>query len=74
MEVQILVATVAKWGNSLAVRIFEVILPSELKVRGVILVDQIKCLDWKARTVQFVEVAPKSLIIEVQAKIEPLLL
>ena len=53
---------------------FEVLLPSGLKVQGVILADQIKCLDWKARGVQFVEVAPDSVIEEVQAKIEPLLL
>jgi mRNA interferase MazF len=53
---------------------FEVILPPELQVEGVILVDQIKCLDWKARRVQFVETVPESVIEEVQAKIEPLLL
>ncbi|HBB30271.1 MAG TPA: endoribonuclease MazF [Cyanobacteria bacterium UBA8803] len=53
---------------------FEVLLPSGLKVQGVILADQIKCLDWKARNIKFVEVAPESTIEEVQAKIEPLLL
>jgi mRNA interferase MazF len=53
---------------------FEVILPDGLKIQGVILADQIKCLDWKARKVQFIEVAPEYLISEVQAKIEPLLL
>lgn len=53
---------------------FEVLLPSGLRIQGVILVDQIKCLDWKARNVQFVESAPASVIEEVQAKIEPLLL
>jgi mRNA interferase MazF len=53
---------------------FEVLLPSGLKIQGVILADQIKCLAWKARSIQFVEVAPESVIEEVQAKIEPLLL
>ena len=53
---------------------FEVLLPSGLNIQGVILADQIKCLDWKARGVQFVESVPKSLIEEVQAKIEVLLL
>jgi mRNA interferase MazF len=53
---------------------FEVLLPSGLMIQGVILTDQIKCLDWKARGVQFVESAPESVIEEVQAKIEPLLL
>jgi mRNA interferase MazF len=53
---------------------FEVLLPDGLKIKGVILSDQIKCLDWKARSIQFVDVAPESVIEEVQAKIEPLLL
>ncbi|MDJ0799438.1 MAG: endoribonuclease MazF [Calothrix sp. MO_167.B12] len=53
---------------------FEVILPSGLTIQGVILADQIKCLDWKARGVQFIEVAPEMVIEEVQSKIESLLL
>jgi mRNA interferase MazF len=52
---------------------FEVVLPSELKTQGVVLADQIKCLDWKDRSIEFVEIAPESLIEAVQAKIEPLL-
>jgi mRNA interferase MazF len=53
---------------------FEAPLPPELQTQGVILVDQIKCLAWKARNVQFVESAPESVVEEVQAKIEPLIL
>jgi mRNA interferase MazF len=53
---------------------FEVLLPPELQIQGVILADQIKCLDWKVRGVQFVESVPASVVEEVQAKIEPLLL
>lgn len=53
---------------------FEVLLPPELQTQGVILVDQIKCLDWKARSVEFVEAVPESVVEEVQAKIESLLL
>ncbi|WP_414549955.1 endoribonuclease MazF [Anabaena sp. CCY 0017] len=53
---------------------FEVILPSGLKTHGVILADQMKCLDWKARGVQFVESVPPEVTEEVQAKISPLLL
>lgn len=53
---------------------FEVILPTGLKVQGVILADQIKSLDWKARGVRFVESVSQDIIDEVQAKIEPLLL
>jgi mRNA interferase MazF len=41
---------------------FEVLLPPELQIQGVILADQIKCLDWKARGVQFVESVPESVI------------
>jgi mRNA interferase MazF len=52
---------------------FEVVLPEELKTQGVVLADQLKCLDWKDRSIEFVEVAPESLIEAVQAKIEPLL-
>jgi mRNA interferase MazF len=53
---------------------FEVLLPLELQIQGVILADQIKCLDWKVRNIQFVETVPESLIEEVQAKIELLIL
>ncbi len=53
---------------------FEVVLPAELQIQRVILVDQIKCLDWKACGVEFVEAVPKIIVEEVQAKIEPLLL
>lgn len=53
---------------------FEVLLPTELQIQGVILADQIKCLDWKARSVQFVESVPENVVEEVQAKIEPLIL
>jgi mRNA interferase MazF len=52
---------------------FEVDLPESLKTQGVILADQIKSLDWKARSVEFVESVPGSLIAEVQAKVEGLI-
>jgi mRNA interferase MazF len=48
-------------------------LPIGLKVQGVILADQIKCLDWKVRGVRFVESVSEDVIEEVQTKIEPLL-
>jgi mRNA interferase MazF len=53
---------------------FEVLLPSGLQVQGVVLVDQIRCLDWKACSVRLVESAPETIIAEVQAKLQPLLL
>lgn len=52
---------------------FEVILPLGLKTYGVILTDQIKCLDWNVRNIQFIESVPENVIEEVQRKIEPLL-
>lgn len=53
---------------------FEVALPLELRTQGVILSDQIKSLDWKARSVSYIETGSAALIIEVQAKIEKLIL
>jgi mRNA interferase MazF len=47
---------------------FEVLLPSGLITHGVILADQIKCLDWKARGVEFVEVIPDEATLAVSAK------
>lgn len=49
------------------------ILPPGLTLQGVILVDQIRCLDWQARGFQFVEVAPSKVLAEVQAKLETLI-
>lgn len=52
---------------------FEIMLPPELKTKGVILTDQIRCVDWKASDIKFVKSVPKDLIEEVQMRIEPLL-
>ncbi len=53
---------------------FEVILPVDLKIQGVILVDQIKCLDWKVRNIKFITEASTSLVEEVQSKLKTLVL
>lgn len=53
---------------------FEVPLTEGMKTSGVILSDQIKSLDWRARKILFVEKAEQDLIEEVQAKIEALIL
>lgn len=53
---------------------FEVLLLPELQTQGVILADQLKCLDWSVRNAQFIEAVPERLVEEVQAKIEPLFL
>ena len=52
---------------------FEVALPAELDVTGVILADQIKSLDWRARRVEFACRAPGSVIDEVLGKFNTLL-
>ena len=44
---------------------FEVALTGDLPVRGVILADQIKSLDWRARRAEFAARAPASVIEDV---------
>ncbi|WP_310486760.1 type II toxin-antitoxin system PemK/MazF family toxin [Chamaesiphon sp. VAR_69_metabat_338] len=51
---------------------FEVLLPEELQTHGVILVDQIRSLDWRVRQIKFVETVSPEVIAEVQAKIAPI--
>jgi len=53
---------------------FEVPLVKGMQTTGVVLADQIKTLDWKARKVKFVESVSQDLIEEVQAKLETLIL
>ncbi|WP_431818885.1 type II toxin-antitoxin system PemK/MazF family toxin [Bacillus pumilus] len=48
---------------------FEVALPDGLAIQGVILTDQIKSLDWKARKFQFKDTAPETIITECFDKI-----
>lgn len=47
---------------------FEVILPSNLTVTGVIIADQIKSLDWKVRNAEFIVKAPKNVLDETMNK------
>jgi len=51
---------------------FEVQIATKSGITGVVLADQIKSLDWKARQAEFVEEAPQNLIEEVTARILPL--
>lgn len=53
---------------------FEVPLVQGMKTQGVVLADQMKTLDWKARKVTFVEKVTQDLIEEVQARLETLIL
>jgi mRNA interferase MazF len=52
---------------------FEVVLPPALGVRGVILSDQLKNLDWRSRKAVFEETAPEAVMDEVTARIIALL-
>jgi mRNA interferase MazF len=51
---------------------FEVALPVGLAVSGVVLADQIRSLDWRARKARLVDRAPTSVVREVLAHLEPL--
>lgn len=53
---------------------FEVLIPKGLKVSGVILSDQAKSLDWKARSSKFCCRAPLEITEEVLAKLNTLLI
>jgi len=52
---------------------FEVVLPATGKVTGVVLADQIKSLDWRARRARFACKAPPKAVSEVLAKLSVLL-
>ena len=52
---------------------FEVLLPSDGEITGVVLSDQIRSLDWRARYVRYAGVAPAHVVEEVVAKLSALL-
>ena len=52
---------------------FEVALPEGLPISGVILVDQIKSLDWRAREMEKIEKLPDPTMQDVISKISALL-
>lgn len=51
---------------------FEVALPKELPVTGVVLSDQVKSLDWRSRNAQFACQAPTEVLTEVLQKLSTL--
>jgi mRNA interferase MazF len=51
---------------------FEVVLPSGLAVSGAVLSDQVKSLDWRARTATFICALPAATISEVLQKLNTL--
>jgi mRNA interferase MazF len=52
---------------------FEVKIPNNLEISGVILADQIKSLDWKTRKAEFICKLPKDALTETLNKINALL-
>lgn len=52
---------------------FEVKLPEELEIRGVVLADQIKSLDWRVRNASFICKVPEEMIEEVILKLEAII-
>ncbi|MCU0493719.1 MAG: endoribonuclease MazF [Chloroflexaceae bacterium] len=52
---------------------FEVTIPAELPVTGVILADQVKSLDWRVRQAEFICVLPEDVITDVLQKVNLLL-
>jgi mRNA interferase MazF len=52
---------------------FEVALPDDGKVTGVVLSDHVKSLDWSARRVEFAESAPVDVVTDVREKLRVLL-
>jgi mRNA interferase MazF len=53
---------------------FEVPVPEALNVRGVILADQVKSLDWRVRQAERAAVLPKAALEEVLQKLATLIL
>lgn len=52
---------------------FEVPLPKGLKVAGVVLADQVKSMDWRARRAEFCCKAPAATVLDVIGKAQSLL-
>jgi mRNA interferase MazF len=51
---------------------FEVALPDGLAVSGVVLSDHLKSADWKARHIEYAGPASAEVLLEVRAKLRPL--
>ena len=52
---------------------FEVALPDDLAIDGVVLADQVKSLDWRARNAETVAAVPASVVDEILGKLCALL-
>jgi mRNA interferase MazF len=52
---------------------FEVALPKDMDVTGVVLSDQVKSLDWQVRSADFIKRIPDEVVADVLAKLNTLL-
>jgi mRNA interferase MazF len=52
---------------------FEVEIPKDLKVKGVVLSDHIKSADWKTRNIEFICRVPEEIVEDVIEKLDTLL-
>lgn len=52
---------------------FEVQIPEDIKVSGVVLSDHVKNLDWKARNAEYIDYLPADSLEEVLGKLKALL-
>ncbi|ETX00878.1 MAG: hypothetical protein ETSY2_38295, partial [Candidatus Entotheonella gemina] len=52
---------------------FEVSIPSGLRVRGVVLTDQVKSLDWRSQRAELICELPSETVVEILAKLTLLL-
>ena len=52
---------------------FEVVLPDENEVSGVVLADHVKSVDWRERRAKFAASASSAVLTEVREKLRPLL-
>lgn len=52
---------------------FEVLLPENMQTEGVVLVHHLRSVDWNTKGIKFIEEAPRSVIEEICAKLEPLI-
>jgi mRNA interferase MazF len=52
---------------------FEIAIPRGLPYEGVVLSDQVKCLDWRARNAEFVDTMPPTVLATVKTRLKLLL-
>lgn len=52
---------------------FEVQIPQKHKIKGVILANHVKCIDWRRRGVKYFDTLPAQVLEEVEERLGPLI-